>query len=102
MKLTMVDRDDALTTELRELLYRRLIFSLSRFSPKIRHTTAVFEDVNGPKGGQDKACRIIVKLKHESDVVILNRDSDLARCIARAAERVGRAVARTIDRSKPR
>lgn len=100
MSLTIVDRHDALDESMHDLLERRIGFALSRFDSRIRKTTAVIEDVNGPRGGIDKSCRITVQLNGARDIVINDQDSDLAKCIAHATERVGRAVARAIERSR--
>lgn len=100
MSLSVVDRNDTLTDELRDLLDRRLHYALSRFDSRIRRTTAVVEDANGPRGGVDKLCRVTVKLNRATDVVIREQDADITKCINRAADRVGRAVARAIERSQ--
>ena len=100
MSLSVVDRNGALTDELRELLNRRVSYALSRFDSRIRHKTAIFEDINGPRGGVDKLCRITVKLHRAGDVVVRAEDADISKCITRAAERIGRAVSRTIERSQ--
>ena len=98
MSFSVVDRSGKLTADLRHLLDRRLRFALSRFEPRISGLTAVLEDVNGPRGGVDKLCRIIVRLQRGQEVVIRQEDDDLPRCITRAAERAGRAVARSLER----
>ena len=100
MKLSVVDRADALSDEYRELLERRLSFALSRFDARIRGTSVVFEDINGPRGGIDKSCRITVNLNRARDVVICGRDSNIAKCIAHSADRAGRAVARAVELSQ--
>ena len=100
MSLSIIDRNKALSQESKQLLKRRLSFALSRFESKIRRTTAVIEDINGPRGGVDKVCRITVQLDRARDVVVKNQDAELPRCIAHAAERIGRAVARAVERSQ--
>ncbi len=99
MTLSVSDRNDALSEDLRDLLHRRLGFALSRFDSRIRRTSVVVEDVNGPRGGIDKVCRITVTLSGAQNVVISDQDKDLAKCITHAADRVGRAVARSLNRS---
>ncbi|MCG8449278.1 MAG: HPF/RaiA family ribosome-associated protein [Pirellulales bacterium] len=100
MSLSVVDRNGMLTDELRELLARRLSYALSRFESRIRRKTVVFDDANGPRGGVDKQCRVTVKLDRTGDVVIREQDADISKCITRAAERIGRAVARAIERAQ--
>ncbi|TWU55892.1 HPF/RaiA family ribosome-associated protein [Rubripirellula reticaptiva] len=99
MSINITDRSNLLDTEARQLAQRRLLFALSRFDSRIKQIDLVVEDENGPRGGIDKSCRISVSLDHASDVVVSGKDSDVCRCISRAAERAGRAVARTIEKS---
>jgi ribosome hibernation promoting factor len=100
MPLTLVDRHNLLNNSMRVFLEHRLSFALSRFDSRIRKITVIIEDVNGPRGGIDKSCRITVQLKESRDIVIGDQDADVAKCIAHAAERVGRSVARAVDRSR--
>ena len=100
MSPRLVDRTGVLSVELQDLLDRRLRYALSRFESKIQHITAVFEDENGPRGGVDKSCQITVRIKRAREVVVGECDADLAKCISRAAERVGRAVGRALERSQ--
>lgn len=99
MTLSITDRSDLLTKDLRQLTERRLLFALSRFDNRIMGIDLVVNDDNGPRGGIDKACRITVSLRHAADVTVRDKDADLAKCISRAAERTGRAVSRAIDKS---
>jgi len=57
-------------------------------------------DVNGPRGGVDKCCRIQIILKGLPDVVIEDVEADLYVAIDRATERAGRTVVRKVDRRK--
>jgi hypothetical protein len=58
------------------------------------------DDLNGPRGGVDKTCRIDVEVLHGADVFVEDRDADLIAVIDRAAQRAGRAVSRTIERRR--
>ncbi len=100
MQILIVDRDGCLNESTREVAERRLLFALSRFSSKIENVTAVFSDTNGPRGGVDKACRITVKMRRLNDVTVTNEDSEVEASVARAADRVGRAVSRAIEKSR--
>ena len=100
MSLAIIDRSGVLSEELRQFAERRLRFALSRFDSKIQRISLVLTDTNGPRGGVDKLCRITVSLRRANDVAISDEDADAATCIARAAERIGRAVARAIERNQ--
>ena len=100
MSISIVDRRGAISTELSDMIERRLRFALSRFESKTRGVSVVIEDVNGPRGGVDQSCRITVRLRAGSDVIVNHQDADVAKCVARAAERAGRAVTRAVERQR--
>lgn len=100
MTVSITDRSDLLTDELRDLAERRLLFALSRFDDRILQVDLVVNDENGPRGGIDKACRITVVLHRAVDVIVKDKDADMATCVSRAAERAGRAVSRAIEKTQ--
>lgn len=79
---------------------RRLQFALSRFGSRIARATVALEDINGPRGGIDKACRIVVRLRSGGDVVAAVDDIDWHAAIDRATTRIGQSVAREVMRSR--
>lgn len=87
---------------LRSHVERRLHFSLGRFSPRVLRATVQLLDDNGPRGGEDKLCRIQVRLTPTGTVLAQDRDSALVVAIDRAADRIGRTVARALDRTRDR
>jgi len=100
MQLSITDRHKCLSEEARTFTQRRLLFALSRFAPKIHHVSVVLADTNGPRGGIDKLCKISVKMRRLGEISISSEDAELTTCIARAADRIGRAVARKIERNR--
>ncbi len=79
-------------------LERRLRFALGRFDDRIRKVTVRLKDLNGPKGGTDQQCRISLDLFPTGRLVLDEQSSDVIVAMDRAADRVGRAVARRIHR----
>jgi ribosome-associated translation inhibitor RaiA len=59
-----------------------------------------FEDVNGPRGGIDKECRLQVRLAPWGALEVEERRADLYAAIDVAAQRLGRAVARELERRR--
>ena len=88
----------ALTAPLLDHTERRLRFALTRTSDRIRRVVVRLGDSNGPRGGEDKFCRIQVYLKHAPPVLIQDAGADLYALIERVAERAGRNVAKRVDR----
>jgi putative sigma-54 modulation protein len=76
----------------------RLSFAFSRVQDAIQSISVIVSDVNGPKGGIDKLCRILIKSPHLTDIVISENQSNMTvaidRCIARARQSLSRKLKR--------
>lgn len=79
---------------------RRLSFSLARSKERIKRVIIRVGDTNGPRGGEDKYCRIFVHLTDAQPVVIKAVGADLYSVITQVTERAGRNVMRRVDRLK--
>jgi len=84
----------------RERVERRLRFALSRFSSQVGRVTVLLIDVNGPRGGLEMRCRVVVDVLGHRRVVVEDTDNDLNAAIDRAADRIGHAVSRILDRAR--
>ena len=63
MELSIRTRDVELTDALREQITRRLEFAFDTFEDHIEDAFVYLIDLNGPKGGVDKLCQIIVRAR---------------------------------------
>ncbi|NOZ09925.1 MAG: HPF/RaiA family ribosome-associated protein [Gammaproteobacteria bacterium] len=88
----------SLTDALRRYTERRLDFALSTRDDYIQRVAVRLSDINGPRGGADKCCRIQVVLAHLADVVIDDTETNLYAAIDRATDRAGRTVGRRLAR----
>jgi ribosome-associated translation inhibitor RaiA len=86
-----------LTPTLRDYVRRRIRFALGRFMLRLKNVRVVLKDLNGPKGGVDKHCKVFVNIMPSFSVIIEERDADLETAINRALDRAGRTVARRLD-----
>lgn len=98
MRIDIKARGFDLTDGLREHTVRRLQFALGWANHDVRAVTVRLFDVNGPRGGKDKRCRIQVPFPGTQNVVIEDTEADLYVAIDRAAERAERAVVRRLER----
>lgn len=80
-----------LPKEVDRYIARRLHFCLGRFEARIRNVTVRIFDINGPRGGADKRCRMTVRLIPSDIIVVQEVNADLFAAIDRAAERLGQA-----------
>src|SRR5512145_1981612 len=78
----------------RELVRVRLGRRLASHARHVRRATVRFEDVNGPRGGIDVACRVKVVLDGLPSIVVEKRASRAMDALVPAAEAVRRALRR--------
>ncbi len=100
MKLTFRARHVDLSPELHDQLQRRLDFALGRLATAIRAVDVTIVDINGPKGGADKQCRIHVRGPLLRTIMIEHVGTEVLSTVSIAAERAGRAVARSLARRR--
>lgn len=99
MHIEIQARGFHLTEGLRARAERRVRFALGSLGGRVRHVIVRLADENGPRGGVDKRCTIRANLPGTPPVVIEHQEADLYVAIDRAADRVGRAVSRRLERT---
>ena len=102
MRLEIRSQDLEIDPGLRGYIERRLRFVLGRFSIRIARVTVYLADVNGPRGGMDKRCRIVVRLVRAGQVFVEDTDTDVGAVVDRATDRVGQSVRRELERRRER
>jgi len=98
MKWLLKDQGSRSPADLPRHIERRLRFALVRFSPRVERIVVFLQDRNGPKGGVDKVCRILAKVKGCGVVMATVVDSEWMAAVDRATRRVGHTVARQLGR----
>lgn len=91
-----IDADD------RAYLRRKLGSKLGKFARAIERVSVRIKDVNGPRGGIDKLCRIKVVLSGLPSVVVEQQHASLQAAVERALRRTERAVKRNVQRRRRR
>lgn len=102
MQLDMHGINYNLDEGLKDHIERRLHFALRRFASRIQKMTIRLTDVNGPRGGIDKHCRIAVALVPKGVVMIEDRGDDPFALVTATAKRAGQAVRRELERRRRR
>lgn len=81
----------------RDYLRSKIERKLGKFAPAVERASVRIEDVNGPRGGEDKGCRIKVVLAGLPSVVIEAQHYDLRAAMDDALTRVERTVRRAVQ-----
>ena len=90
----------SLTTSLRQHAARRLDSAFNRIAARVERITLRIGDLNGPRGGRDKFCRVLVKLTGMDAVYVEDKCDDLYAAISHAVERASWASVRRIRHIK--
>jgi putative sigma-54 modulation protein len=85
-----------LLPERREQIEHRADLALAAWQSRIGGVCVQLADLNGPTGGVDTRCRILVMLDGAADVVVEDVDSDLGDLINSCFDQVQRAVAKRL------
>jgi hypothetical protein len=81
-----------------QLMEKRLFAVLRGVGSRVERVTVRFEDLNGPKGGVDTACRIQLKLSGQPALVVEARAEGEAPAFRLALPRLVAALDRRLSR----
>lgn len=98
MKILVNNKQKLLSEDALSKWESRIASALSKFGENIESTELTIRDVNGPKGGCDKECQIIVNMRKMGGVLLTMKDSSLSKVLSSSIQRVERMVARRIER----
>ena len=99
LQLNIRSHGFTLTPSIRDYTERRLRFALSHAAGRVTAITVVLSDINGPRGGRDKCCRVRIIVKDQQVMVIDDIEDNLYFAIDRAADRAARTVSRRLGRN---
>lgn len=88
--------------DLPDHIERRLRFALARFGDRVEKVIVFLQDRNGPRGGVDKVCRILAKVRGCGALMATVADSDWTAAVDRATSRIGHTVSRQVGRMRER
>lgn len=98
MELELRVRGTYFLEALRNYTEHRLRFSVRRLGHSIKRLRVSVEDLNGPRGGVDKRCRIIAEISPSGKLIIEETDPRIHEAVDRAADRLRRSVRRELKR----
>ncbi len=98
MKIKIQARHIALTSDLKAYVKRRIKYALGSRYDNIKHIVVTLSDVNGPRGGEDKRCKVHIALNGKQEIVIDDKQTHFHSAIDLATERASLALTRRIER----
>jgi putative sigma-54 modulation protein len=100
MRIDLRSSNVPISEALREHILRKLDFAIRRFARHVDRVVVRLVDVNGPRGGPDKRCRIIAHLAPTGSVIVEAMDADAYAAASQAATRLDERVARALARQR--
>lgn len=98
MKVTIRTHNVLLTDEEDAEVRRRLVRSLERISPWIVAADLTIADINGPKGGVDKQCRLHIRGRSIPRTVVEHAGTHTLATVANVVQRAEQTVLRRLAR----
>lgn len=98
MRLHIRRRGVVLDDFTRDYVKERLRAALGRFARYLTEVWVYLRDMNGPRGGVDKRCRVVVALPPAGRVVVSGAGSELSSLLRGTADRARFAVRRHLKR----
>lgn len=98
MRTFIRTRGFELTDALRRHVEKKLATTLGHLEEEIRQVRVQLADNNGPRGGIDKTCQLVVTVIGQPTVVVLDTQADLYLAIDRATRRAGHNLERQLAR----
>jgi len=102
MKWLLKDQGVPYPATLPDHIERRLRFALIRFGDRVERVIVFLQDTNGPKGGVDKVCRILAKVRGCGAIMASVADSEWMAAVDRATTSIGHSISRRIGRLRDR
>ena len=94
MRLNITGINLSATGALRAHVERRIGSAVGRCAHYVRMVHVSFMDVNGPRGGHDKQCKIYAALTPRGQLTITETDRDLYSAVKRSTARLKHRVRR--------
>jgi putative sigma-54 modulation protein len=89
-----------LSSDLRALVDQRVRVALDRLTTAVTDVEVLISDLNGPRGGLDKRCRLLVRGRTAQRIVVEQTGAEIAPTISALARKVERAVIKSLARRR--
>ncbi|MEP7705058.1 HPF/RaiA family ribosome-associated protein [Paraglaciecola sp. 25GB23A] len=98
MQLNIHAQNLNISEQLKEEFGQRIKGIFDRTQQKIRKVRVIFTDVNGPKGGEDKQCRVQLVLFGLPTVNVVSKQANLHKALAHALSVAKRTLKRRYNK----
>lgn len=100
MELTITDLNTGLSNENLSRIKQKTRRMFDKFCHSINTIKVTIDDVNGPKGGEDKHCRVVIHTIGMPDVVITDNQTSVMSAVNISLSRARIALLRKVKRKQ--
>ena len=100
MEVSMLAKDFTFSPALKGHVERRAHSALSRIRHKVSRIAVRLSDLNGPRGGRDKACLVSIIMPGHPEIVVRDVKEDMYAAIDSAIKRAAHRALRLMTRSR--
>ncbi|MFT6310071.1 MAG: ribosomal subunit interface protein [Porticoccus sp.] len=86
-----------LTPELKSYVESKIRLMMSRYKNKIIKISVSLSDVNGPKGGEDRCCKIVINPENIPSIVVQETAASMVEAVNICTHRAKRIVNRNLS-----
>ncbi len=102
MRIDIRRIDIPLSERTEATILRRLETALAHYEDRITTAHCVLSDVNGPKGGLDRCCRIAVKVAGDGEHVVTGMGETVLLAASAATAKIGSRLSRALKKARDR
>lgn len=102
MRIYFNDKKKILSEAAVTRIESRTANTLNKFRDDVRSIIITLENANGPRGGIDKVCTILVSLRNRKAFFVTDIDVSASKVVASAIERISHSIGRKLDRRNNR
>ena len=100
MRLMIRSLSEKLPATVLATIDQQVHLALSRFDSRIESIQLTMRDSNGPRGGVDQQCRVLVHLNDGSHITVSEVQTSLMAAVMRGLDRVAHTVVRRLQRRR--
>ena len=100
MELTITDLNVGLSNENLSRIRQKTRRMFGKICDSVKAINVTIDDINGPKGGKDKNCRIIIHTKGIPDIVITDNQTSVMSAVNISLSRARMALLRKVKRKQ--
>ena len=100
MELTVTNLNIDLCHENRSLIRQKTRQTFNKVCHSVQRIKVIINDINGPKGGKDKHCRVIIYAKGMPDIIITDNQTTVMAAVNIALSRARVTLLRKVKRKQ--